>query len=113
MIDTKHFDLFYWPETSAKARREGKRPVHDTDASMVFTIAQTWEHCFYDVNDVIRYAIANEDLPRGSGRAGVAEIQTDQGIYTREGGNGFANGSNRGSRWSFKSWEQLEAEEVA
>lgn len=64
-----------------------------------------------DVNDLIRDMINRKVIAKGSGRCGVTEVQSDAGIYQRVGGNGHARGKS--SRWDFKSWDDLEAEELA
>jgi len=48
------------------------------------------------------------NIPNGSSRCGVREIQTDDGIWTRVSSNKQAH-----SVFEFKSWDDLEAEEAA
>lgn len=104
-LKTASIDLFYFTESNHH------HPINDANAKClaVSNIDCDGNYIFATVNEAIAQAIESRLLGKGSGRCGVTEVQTDEGIYTRNGGNGF--NKNKVSNWGFKTWAQLEAEE--
>ena len=91
-------DIFVWAENNR---------VHPLSqpAKVVSVIAPAgltaWEY-------VEAARAQGHNIPKGSGRCGVREVQTDDGVYTRVGSNRQAD-----SVFEFQTWEQIEADEVA
>ncbi len=53
-------------------------------------------------------------LGRGTHQTGIVEVQTDRGIYARADGNRIdLSTPARAARVQFRSWDELEAEELA
>lgn len=100
---TASFSIFYYTESN---HHHPLREAIAKDIS-VNNIDCDGDYRFLSVNDVIAHAIAERMIGKGSARCGVTEVQTDEGIYTREGSNGFARGTV--SKWGFKTWAALEA----
>lgn len=100
---TSKFDVFYYTESNHH------HPIREANAKCfsVSNLDSDGNYRFKNVNDMIACVIGMGGMAKGSGRCGVTEIQTDQGIYHRVGGNGFSRGKH--SKWSYKSWEALEA----
>lgn len=53
-------------------------------------------------------------LPKGTHRSGCFEVQCDEGIWAQQDGNRIdLSTPRRAAKTTFKTWEQLEAEELA
>lgn len=98
---TTRVDIFFWTENN-------RVHPHSLPCKVVTTEAPAglpaWEY-------VEAARAEGHNIPKGSSRCGVCEIQTDDGIYTRVGPNKQAD-----TVFDFASWEDLEAkddEEVA
>jgi hypothetical protein len=64
--------------------------------------------------DVLAMAIANHDVPKGSHRTGVFEMQNDLGIYSRDDLMRIDFSTpRRAAKVNFKTWEEMEREERA
>jgi len=61
---------------------------------------------FEEVEELLSYAYSL-GVPKGSARCGCVEIQTDDGIWSSHHGGRIVP-----SKAVFKTWEQLEAEEL-
>lgn len=95
---TTRIDIFYWTENNR---------VHPhTLPCKVVTIEAPAGLSAWDYVEAAR--AQGRNIPKGSSRCGVCEIQTDEGIFTRVGPN-----KQEATVFEFKTWEQIEADEAA
>ena len=91
-------DIFYWTENNRvhPLSLPGKCVTIEAPAGLA-----AWDY-------VEEARAQGHNIPNGSSRCGVREIQTDDGIWNRVSSNKQAR-----SLFEFKSWDDLEAEDAA
>ena len=66
------------------------------------------------LRDALAIAIVSTPVPIGSYRTGVHEVQNDLGIYQQTNGRRFSfTTARRAATTTFRTWDELEAEEVS
>ena len=95
------------------SRCEGKNFSKDNHQSLTLEIDTPQTDPLGRLAAALEYAHAN-GLGKGSYRSGCFQVQADDGIYTQLDDVRFNLATPQGrSRVQFKTWEELEAEDLA